>query len=104
MHPTELLWLKELLKRLQDRHVDCAETVADDAASAVTVSPDTPNVLQAMIQLEQAESRSETANNLVLETEKERNTAEKAMEELKRQLHPKRVHTHDDAGDAHEYS
>ncbi len=28
--------------------------------------------------------------------------AEKTVEELKRQLHPKRAHTHDDAGDAHE--
>jgi hypothetical protein len=36
------------------------------------------------------------------EAEKERDVAEKAVEELKRQLHPKRVHTHDDAGDAHE--
>jgi hypothetical protein len=46
---TELTCLQELLKRLQDRHVDCAEVVAkkatSDAVSAATVSPDTPNVL-----------------------------------------------------------
>jgi hypothetical protein len=40
--------LQELLKRLQDRHVDCAEAVAKkaaaDAVSAATVNPDAPNV------------------------------------------------------------
>ncbi len=34
-------------------------------------------------------------------TEKEKDTAEKEVEELKRQLQPKRAHTHD-AGDDHE--
>ncbi len=76
VHPTELACLKELLRRLQDRHVDCAEAVAKkaaaDTASAVTVSPDTPNVLQAMIQLKEAKSRAEAANKLALETEKKR--------------------------------
>ena len=28
VHPTELACLQELLRRLQDRHVDCAEAVA----------------------------------------------------------------------------
>ena len=32
VHPTELACLQELLKRLQDRHVDCAEAVAKKAA------------------------------------------------------------------------
>jgi hypothetical protein len=54
------------------------------------VSPDTPNVLQTMMQLRQAKSRTETANKLALEAEKERNAAEKAVKELKRQLKPKR--------------
>jgi hypothetical protein len=93
--------LQELLKRLQDRHVDFAEAAAD-AALAATVSPDTPNVLQAMMQLRQAKSRAEAENKLALEVEKERDAAEKAVEELKRQLQPKRVRTDDDAGDAHE--
>ncbi len=31
VHPTELTCLQELLKRLQDRHVDCAEAVAKKA-------------------------------------------------------------------------
>ncbi len=86
MHPTELACLQELLKRLQDRHVDCAEAVAKkaavDAASAATVDPDASNVLQAMMQLQQAKSRAEAANKLALESEKERDTAEKAVEEL----------------------
>jgi hypothetical protein len=54
--------LQELLKRLQDRHVDCAEAVAKKAAahasSAATVDPDAPNVLQAMMQLQQTKSRA----------------------------------------------
>ncbi len=48
-HRTELACLQELLKRLQDRHVECAEAVAKkgaaDATSAAAVSPDAPNVL-----------------------------------------------------------
>ena len=105
-NPTELACLQELLKRLQDRHVQCAEAVAKkaaaDAASPATVDPDTPNVLQAMMKLEQAKARAKTANKLALEAEKERDAAEKAVEELKRQLQPKRARTDDDAGDAHE--
>jgi hypothetical protein len=56
VQPTELACSQELLKRLQDRHGECAQAVAKkdaaDAVSAATVSPDTPNVLQAMMQLE----------------------------------------------------
>jgi hypothetical protein len=48
--------LQELRERLQQNHGNCAEALtkkaAADAASAATVSPDTPNVLQAMMQLE----------------------------------------------------
>jgi hypothetical protein len=55
-----------------------------------------------MMQLRQAESRAEAANKLALEAEKERDAAEKAVEELKRQLQPKRARTDDGAGDAHE--
>jgi hypothetical protein len=49
VHPTECAWLQELLKRLQDRHVGCAQVVTkqadDDAQAALTVNPDTPNVM-----------------------------------------------------------
>jgi hypothetical protein len=106
VHPTELACLQELLKRLQDRHVECAGAVAKkaaaDAASAATVSPDTPNVLPARMQLRQAKSCAGAANKLALEAEKERDADEKAVEELKRQLQPKRACTDDDAGNAHE--
>jgi hypothetical protein len=88
VHPTELTCLQELLKRLQDRHVECAQAVAKKAAvddvSAVTVSPDTPNVLQAMKKIRQVKARTEDTNKLSQESEKERDTAKKAEEELKR--------------------
>jgi hypothetical protein len=52
VHPTEVACLQELPKRLQGRHVDCAEALAKKAAadvvSAATVNPGAPNVLQAM--------------------------------------------------------
>ena len=54
------------------------------------------------MQLEQAKSRAEAANKLALEAEKERDAAEKAVEELKRHLQPKRLRTDDDTGDDHE--
>jgi hypothetical protein len=55
--------LQELLKRLQDRHVECAQAVAKkasaDAAAAAAVSPDTPDVLlQTMMQFEQVKTRA----------------------------------------------
>ncbi len=57
--------MQELRKRLQEHHVGCAEDVAKksaaDAASAATVSPDTTNVLEAMVQLEQARTRAKAA-------------------------------------------
>jgi hypothetical protein len=96
VHPTQISFLQELIKRLKDRHVEYVQAVAKKAdadASAATVSPDTPNVLQAMMQLRQAKSRAEAANKLVLETEKERDAAEKVVQELNQQLQPKRTRT-----------
>ncbi len=52
--------------------------------------------------LEQAKTRAKAANKLALEAEKEKDAAEQAVEELKRQLQPKRARTHDDTGDTHE--
>jgi predicted nucleic acid-binding Zn-ribbon protein len=66
------------------------------------VYPDTPNVLQAIMKLDQAKAHTKTANKVGLEAEKEKDAAEKAVEELKRQLQPKRARTDDDAGDAHD--
>ncbi len=54
------------------------------------------------MKLEQAKARAKTANKVALEAEKERDAAETAVEELKRQLQPKRSRTDDDAGDTHE--
>jgi hypothetical protein len=59
------------------------------------VNPDTQNVLQAMMKLEQAKARAKTANKVALESEKEKDAAQKAVEELKRQLQPKRTHPDD---------
>jgi hypothetical protein len=55
-----------------------------------------------MMKLEQANAREKPANKVDLETEKEKDTAEKTVEELKLQLQLKRTHTDDDAGDAHD--
>ena len=70
--------MQELRKRLEEHHGNCAQALTEkdaaDTASAVTVSPDAPNVLQTMMQLEEA----------------------------KTELHPKRARTDDDAGDAHD--
>ena len=54
------------------------------------------------MKLEQAKAHAKTANKVALEEEKEKDAAEKAVEELKRQPQPKREHTDDDAGDAHD--
>jgi hypothetical protein len=43
-----------------------------------------------MMKLEQAKARAKTVNKVALEAEKEKDAAEKAVEELKRQLQPKR--------------
>ncbi len=80
-NPTELACLQELLKRLEDRHVEYAQAVAkkavpDAQAAAVVASPDTPNMLQAMMQLEQAKNRAKAANKVTLEKEKEKDDAE----------------------------
>ena len=76
-----------LLKRLQDRHVECAQAVAKrataDATSVATVSPGTPNVLQTIMELQKAKTRAEAANKVALEVEKEKDDDEKAVEELK---------------------
>ena len=52
-----------------------------------------------MIQLEQTYTHAKATNKVSLETEQEKDTAEKSMEELKRQMQPKRARTHDNAGE-----
>jgi hypothetical protein len=63
---------------------------------------DVPNVLTGMMKLEWAKTRAKASNKIALEVEKEKDGVEQAVEELKRQMQPKRTHTHDDGGDAHE--
>jgi hypothetical protein len=98
--------LQELLKRLEENHGNCAEALtkkaAADADSAATVDPGAPNVLQAMMKLERANARAKTAKKVALEAEKEKDAAEKEVEELKGQLQPKKARSDADAGDAHE--
>ncbi len=53
--------LQELIKRLEENHGNCAE----------------------------AHVRAKTTNKVALEAEKEKDAAEKAVEELKRQLQPR---------------
>ncbi len=55
-----------------------------------------------MMKLEKAKARAKTASKVALEAEKEKDAAEKTLEELKRQLQPKRARTDDDVGDAHD--
>jgi hypothetical protein len=73
VHPTELTCFQELIKRLQDRHVEYVETLAKkgsvDVTSVPTVSPDAPNVLEEMMQFRQVKSRAEVANKIALEEE-----------------------------------
>jgi hypothetical protein len=64
---TELAYVQELLKRLQDRHVDYDEDLskksADDVQAAVVVSVDTPSVLEVMILFHQVKKRAQTAQD-----------------------------------------
>jgi len=64
-----------------------------DVASVATVNPDTPNVLQTMMQLVKSKTPTKTVHRVDLE---------KSVEELKRQLQPKRALTDDDAGGVHD--
>ena len=54
------------------------------------------------MKLEQVKRRAKTTNKVALEVEKEKDDDDKAVEELKRHLQPKRARTDDDAADAHE--
>ena len=79
-HPTLHACLQELLKRLQEKHGKCAETLTKkasaDAQAAAAVH--TPNVMQAMMLFQQAKNRAKAAQDqvrvaykLALEAEKE---------------------------------
>ena len=50
------------------KHVECTEAVAKkaatDAQTAAAVSPDTPNVLQTMMQIEQTKTRAKATTRV----------------------------------------
>ena len=99
-HPTELACLQELLKRLQDRHGECAQAVADAEKAAAHA----PNVMQAMMLFQQAQDRAKAAqdrakaaqdeakvaNNVAVQAEKDNDAAQK----LQRVMEPKRARKH----------
>jgi hypothetical protein len=90
--------LQELRKRLEENHGQCAEALtkkaAADAQAAAAVSPDTPNVMQAMMLFQQAQHRAKAAqdrakdvqdqakaaNKVALEAEKENDAAQREMQ------------------------
>ena len=69
-------------------HVGCDEPLPKqaptDAQAAAAVSPDTPNVLQSIMKLDQVKTRTKTTNKVALESEKKRDDAIKIVEELTR--------------------
>ncbi len=76
-----------------------AKLAATDAQTGASVSPDTPNVLEAMVQLE-ARTRAKAANKLALDAEKEKDD-EQEVQKLK-QLLAKRTRTHSTTANDHE--
>jgi hypothetical protein len=98
-----------MLKRLQDRHDECGQDVAkaEKAAADAPKSPK-PDVMQAMMLMEQARFRAKSAqdltkasqdqakaaNKVALEAEKDNDAAQKEVQELQRVMEPKRPRTH----------
>ena len=58
------------------------------------MSPDTPNVMQTMMQLEQAKNRAKTVNKVALEVQKEKDDAEQEVKRIHQVIQPKRSRTH----------
>ncbi len=107
--------MQELLKRLQDRHVECAQAVAKKAAAdgqaVAAVSKDTPSVIQVMMLFQKAkrlakhrakaaedrakdsQEQAKSSNNHTLQSEKDNDVDQKEVQELQRVMEPKRVRT-----------
>ncbi len=66
------------------------------------MSPDAQNVLQAMMQLEQAKTRAKTTNKVVLDTEKEKDAAEQEVQRMQQLIQTKRDRTHATTVNDHE--
>ncbi len=58
------------------------------------MSPDTPNVLEAIVHLEQTRTRAIDVNKFVLDLEKEKDDAEQEVQRLQQVLQVKKVWTH----------
>jgi hypothetical protein len=71
---------------------------ADEAA----VSLNANDVLMLHRRLKMIQQRAAETNKTDLEAEKERDELHNQIEQIEEQLHPKRGHTHDVVGDAHE--
>ena len=81
-----------MLKRLQDRHGECAQAVA----KAKETAADAPNVMQAMMLFQQAKNRAKAtqdrakaaqdeakvAKKVALQAEKDNHAAQKEVQEL----------------------
>jgi hypothetical protein len=92
--PTELACFQELLKRLQDRHVDCDEALtkkaAADAQAAAAVSADTPSVLETMMLFQQVKKRAQAAQDRAKVAQDQAKAAKKvALAKPPRRLHMK---------------
>ncbi len=66
------------------------------------MTPDAQNVLQAMMQLEQAKTRTKSANKVALHAEKEKDAAEQEVQRLQQLLQAKRARTHATTANDHE--
>ena len=59
-----------------------SKKASSDADSVDTVSPNTPNVLQSMVQLEQTKTRAKAVYQVDLDTEKEKDDTEQEVQRL----------------------
>jgi hypothetical protein len=71
---------------------------ADEGAASLNAT----EVLMLHRRLKMIQRRVAEVNKGALEAEKERDELHNQIEQIEEQLHLKRAHTHDDAGDAHE--
>jgi hypothetical protein len=89
-------------QKLQAAEKDAADASTKRPADEGAASLNANEVLMLHSRLKIIQERAAQANETALETEKERAELHNQIEQIEEQLHPKRAHTHDDAGDAHE--
>ena len=107
-----------LLKRLQEEHGKCAEALTKKAAAdaQAAAAAHAPDVMQAMMLFQQAKKRAEAAQDrakaaqdqakaskkVALEAEKDNDAAQTEVQELQRQMEPKRARTNATTANDHE--